>query len=70
LGGFIERQGRPAEAEPIYREALAMKRKLLGNEHPEVPELLRDLGDVTKSKAILPRAKRCIVRHWRYEEKY
>jgi len=33
-----------AAAEPLYREALAMRRKLLGNEHPDIADSLNNLA--------------------------
>ena len=44
LAEVISAQGRPAEAESLFREALAMKQKLLGNEHPDVPNSLAGLS--------------------------
>jgi Tetratricopeptide repeat len=29
-------QGRYSEAEPLYRDALAMRQRLLGEEHPDI----------------------------------
>ena len=39
-------QGKLAEAETRYREALAMQRKLLGNEHPDVANSRDDLVEL------------------------
>ena len=36
--------------EPVYREALAMNRKLLGNEHPDVATSLNNLADLLERK--------------------
>ena len=44
LAGMLLMQGDEAGAERLCREALAMRRKLFGNEHPAVVEALRNLG--------------------------
>src|SRR4030095_3063915 len=43
-------QGKVAEAETLYREALATEKKLLGNEHPDVAESLTELGLVLQKQ--------------------
>ena len=35
---------RPQDAEPLYREALDMQRKLLGDAHPDLALALNNLG--------------------------
>jgi tetratricopeptide (TPR) repeat protein len=42
----LQAQGKLAEAETVFREALAMRRKLLGSEHPGVAILLGGLAEV------------------------
>ena len=37
-------QGRYGEAEPLYQEALAMRKRLLGDEHPDVATSLNNLA--------------------------
>ncbi|MEL6780562.1 MAG: tetratricopeptide repeat protein, partial [Cyanobacteria bacterium J06597_16] len=37
-------QGRYSEAEPLYREALEMRKRLLGDEHPDVASSLNNLA--------------------------
>ncbi len=44
LGELYRLQGRYAEAEPLYKRALAIKEKFLGPEHPEVATSLNNLG--------------------------
>ncbi len=44
LGELYRLQGRYAEAEPLYKRALAIKEKVLGPEHPEVATSLNNLG--------------------------
>jgi len=36
LAAVLRKQGKLAEAEPVAHEALAMRKKLVGGEHPEV----------------------------------
>ena len=44
LAGSIARQGRYAEAEPLYKRALAIGEKALGPDHPDVGTSLRQPG--------------------------
>ena len=37
-------RGKPAEAEPLFEELLATRRRVQGAEHPEVARTLVDLG--------------------------
>jgi serine/threonine protein kinase/Tfp pilus assembly protein PilF len=46
LGGVYHHLGDYQRAEAMHRETLPRMRKLLGNEHPEVAELLRDFACV------------------------
>ena len=46
LGSVFFAQGKLAEAESTYREALMVSRKLLGNEHPDLIGPLNSLGNV------------------------
>ena len=41
---YLEQRGRYSEAEPIFREALAMRRALHGDDHPNVAAALNNLG--------------------------
>ena len=50
LADVLQAQGKLAEAETMYREALAMRRKLLGNEHPDVAISLINLADVLRKQ--------------------
>ncbi|MEM6612504.1 MAG: tetratricopeptide repeat protein [Cyanobacteria bacterium P01_C01_bin.72] len=40
---MYRKQGRYAEAEPLYLEALEMSRKLLGQEHPNTQTIENNL---------------------------
>ncbi|HWN96115.1 MAG TPA: tetratricopeptide repeat protein [Methylomirabilota bacterium] len=45
LAGWLDKLGRPDEAEPLYREALAIRRKEHSETHPEVVVLTKDLAE-------------------------
>ncbi|NEO91069.1 MAG: CHAT domain-containing protein, partial [Moorea sp. SIO3G5] len=44
LAGLYKSQGRYGEAEPLYRQALALWKKLLGEDHPDVADSLNNLA--------------------------
>ena len=44
LAGLYKSQGRYAEAEPFYQQALEMRRELLGDRHPSVATSLNNLA--------------------------
>jgi hypothetical protein len=44
LGVFRDWQGRYAESEKLFREALAIRRRALGQEHPKVLQSMANLG--------------------------
>ena len=44
LGVILDEQGRHPEAEKVYREALLIQRKVLGQEHPDIVTTLTNLG--------------------------
>jgi serine/threonine-protein kinase len=46
LANLLRRRAAYAEAEGMYREALAMRQRLYGAEHPEVAAILHNLGAV------------------------
>ena len=43
-------QGKYDEAEPLYREALAIGRKVSGNKHPDVATSLNNLAGLLKAQ--------------------
>jgi tetratricopeptide (TPR) repeat protein len=47
---LLHTKGDYAAAEPLYREALAMRRKLLGDEHPDVARSLDNLATLLREK--------------------
>ncbi|HWX19693.1 MAG TPA: tetratricopeptide repeat protein [Candidatus Binatia bacterium] len=46
LGVIVQDQGRLAEAEGLFRESLAVRKELAGNEHPTVAQTLNTLSGV------------------------
>jgi len=50
LAQLYHSQGRYSEAESLYRQALALKRKLLGQEHPDVATSLNNLAGLYESQ--------------------
>ena len=44
MAGLYSSQGRYEEAEPLYIQALDMRKKLLGEEHPDVATSLNNLA--------------------------
>ena len=44
LAGLYYTQGRYAEAEPLYKRALAIREKTLGPDHPDVANSLNNLA--------------------------
>jgi tetratricopeptide (TPR) repeat protein len=48
LGQVLLDFGEPAKAEALHREALELRRKVLGNDHPDVARSLNNLGDVLR----------------------
>jgi tetratricopeptide (TPR) repeat protein len=43
-------QGKYKEAEPLYQQALALRQKLLGDDHPDVATSLNNLAGLYKSQ--------------------
>ena len=71
LGIVYSDLGNYTNAEAMHRRALDLRRKLYGNEHPDVADSLQNLGIVLISnKAITPRPNRCTARRWRCEKSY
>ena len=50
VGYYYESQGRYEEAEPLYLEALAMRKQLLGEAHPDVATSLNNLAGLYESQ--------------------
>ena len=70
LAELYRAQGHCADAEPLYRRALAIREKALGSEHPAIAQilenyaaLLRDAGRSAEDAAIEVRGKTIRDRH-------
>jgi tetratricopeptide (TPR) repeat protein len=46
-----QRRGKPIEAEALYRRALAIKERALGDDHPEVATTLNNLATLLRSQS-------------------
>jgi tetratricopeptide (TPR) repeat protein len=46
LAGLYSGQGRQADAEPLYKRALAIRERALGPDHPDVAQSLNHLADL------------------------
>jgi len=47
---LYHKQGKYAEAEPVYQRSLAIREKTLGAEHPDVATSLENLADVYQAQ--------------------
>ena len=63
LAGVYDRQGRYAEAEPLYPQALQLRREVLGERHPDTISSLNNLARVyhrqgrsAEAEPLLPQA--------------
>ncbi len=72
LAELYRAQGRYAEAEPLYKRALAIFEKALGPGHPLVAQslenyalLLRETGRTTEATKMEARAKAILAKHAR-----
>ncbi len=57
MGALLHSQGRLAEAEPYYREALEGRRRVLGDEHPNTLTSISDMGLRLRSQGKLTEAE-------------
>ena len=64
LGRVFIDQGRGDRAEPLFREALALRRRELGSEHQETATSLSDLGLLLREKGELAEAERLLRECW------
>ena len=60
MASLLQEQGRHAEAEPLFREALAARREVRGARHPEtlislsnLVDLLREVGKLEEAHTVL-----------------
>ena len=68
LGLALYDQGRYAEAEPLYKRALAIREKALGPDHPDVAPCLNNLARLYTTRAGTPRPSRSTSGRWRSEK--
>lgn len=58
LAELLGQQGKPAEAEPLFREALQGSREALGPQHPSTKAVADDLGLLLRRQGRLEEAER------------
>ncbi len=61
-GFYLNAQGRYEAAEPLYLEALEMRKELLGDKHPDVALSLNNLAALTPIKAVMRQPNRSILK--------
>ena len=65
-GRHPDAQGKYAEAEPLFRKALAIRRSVLGEDHPDTAAGYNNLaGLLRRTRASTPRPSRSSARRWR-----
>ncbi len=65
LADLYQKQGRYADAEPLYKRALAIREKALGPNHPDVASSLNNLAELYRTRRAAMRMRnRYIKRHW------
>jgi tetratricopeptide (TPR) repeat protein len=57
MGVLLYRQGKLAEAEPYYRDALEKRRRVLGEEHPNTLDSISNMGVLLGSQGKLAEAE-------------
>ncbi|MBU6229690.1 MAG: tetratricopeptide repeat protein [Cyanobacteria bacterium REEB459] len=56
MAGLYHHQGRYEQAEPLYQQALDLRRELLGKRHPDVAQSLFNLGALRYNQGRYPEA--------------
>ena len=69
LAGLYEAQGRYAEAEPLYKRALAINEKALGPDHPDVAASLNNLANLYQAQGRYAEAEPLYKRALAIQEK-
>ena len=65
-GYYLDGRARYAEAEPLYRRALAIREKALGPDHPDTATSLNDLAGLYRLQGrFTARRSRCTAGRWR-----
>src|ERR1039458_4017742 len=62
LASLLESQGDPEQAESLYRESLAMRTKLQGEENPSVARAMGTLGNLLVTRGKLDAAEPLLIR--------
>ena len=57
MGYLLQAQGRLAEAEPYYRKALEVSRRVLGDEHPSTLSSINNMGGLLQAQGRLAEAE-------------
>jgi tetratricopeptide (TPR) repeat protein len=57
MGSLLQAQGKLAEAEPYYRDALEKRRRVLGEEHPDTLTSINNMGVLLESQGKLAEAE-------------
>jgi tetratricopeptide (TPR) repeat protein len=57
LAALLRDQGKSTEAEALWLEALAIRRKLLGDEHPDLADTLHNLASLIRDQGRLAAAQ-------------
>jgi hypothetical protein len=68
LAGLYHSQGRYTEAEPLYLEALDLRKQLLGDNHPDVALSLNNLADIVPIPRQVHRSGTSLSRSFRFVE--
>ena len=63
LAELYRKQGKYEAAEPLYVDALAMWKKLLGEEHPDVAQSMNNLAALYYSQGKYEEAIKCNQMH-------
>ena len=69
LAGIYKRQVKYAEAERLYRRALAIEEKALGRDHADVATTLNDLAGVYERQGKYAEAEGSSSARWRSEKR-
>jgi tetratricopeptide (TPR) repeat protein len=56
-------QGRYGEAEPLYHQALELRRQRLGDVHPDVATSLDNLATLYHAQSFYNQQNHCLLRH-------
>ena len=59
---FAISQGKLKEAEPLYKQALSIRLKSLGEGHPNVGTSYNDLGSLKESQGMLEEAEKYLIK--------